>query len=63
MEKIYRNGEYTMKISPNGNLWLVSKGNRCVATLDVEWVRRREGTLHFAPLLLLKGFLCWYYSL
>ena len=63
MKKIYRNGEYTMEISPDGNLWLVRKGDRCVATLDAEWVCSRAGTWNFDPLLLLKDFLCWYYSL
>lgn len=63
MKKTYRSGEYTMELSPNENQWLVHKGNRCVATLDVEWVRRREGTCHVDPLLLLKNFLCWYYLL
>lgn len=63
MKKTYRNGEYTMGLSPNENQWLVLNGNKCVATLDVEWVLRRYGTLHVDPLLLLKDFLWWYYSL
>lgn len=61
MKEIYRNGDYTMELSPNGSLWLVRKGNKCVATLDVDWIRRREDRWVFNPLWLLKGFLAWYY--
>ena len=61
MKKTYRNGEYTMELSPNGNLWLVRKGNKCVATLDVDWIQRRAYRRAFNPLWLLKDFLAWYY--
>lgn len=63
MKKTYRNGEYTMEISPNGNLWLLRKGNRCVATLDVEWIRDAQSQMKLNPLALLWSFLEWYYSL
>lgn len=62
MKKTYRNGEYTMELSPNGNLWLVSKGNKCVATLDVEWIKDAMMQCHNNPLTLLVSFLWWYYS-
>lgn len=63
MKKTYRNGEYTMELSPNGSLWLVRKGNECVATLDVEWIADAQTERKITPLFILVGFLWWYYSL
>lgn len=57
MKKTYRNGEYTMEISPNGNLWLVRKGKKCVATLDVEWIAYAPTERKISPLALLWCFL------
>lgn len=62
MKKIYRNGEYTMELSPNENQWLVHKGKKCVATLDVEWIKDALMQWHNNPLILLVSFLEWYYS-
>lgn len=62
MKKIYRNGEYTMELSPNENQWLVHKGKKCVATLDVEWIEDALMQWHNNPLILLASFLEWYYS-
>lgn len=63
MKKIYRNGEYTIELSPNGNQWLVHKGKRCVATLDVEWIADALTEMNITPLYILCGLLCWYYLL
>lgn len=63
MKKTYRNGEYTMELSPNENLWLVRKGEKCVATLDVEWIAYAPTEWKIGPLTLLRRFLEWYYSL
>jgi hypothetical protein len=63
MKKIYRNGEYTMELSPNGNLWLVRKGKKCVATLDVEWIADAPTERNITPSDILWGILEWYYSL
>lgn len=63
MKKTYRNGDYTMELSPNGNLWLVRKGNKCVATLDAKWVRDAQTEWKLTPSELLFDFLEWYYSL
>lgn len=62
MKKTYRNGEYTMDLSPNENQWLVHKGKKCVATLDVEWIEDALMQWHNNPLILLVSFLEWYYS-
>lgn len=63
MKKIYRNGEYTMELSPNGNMWLVRNGNKCVATLDVEWLADAQTERKITPIEILLSFLWWYYSL
>ena len=62
MKKTYRNGEYTMELSPNENQWLVHNGKKCVATLDVEWIQDALMQWHNNPLILLVSFLEWYYS-
>ena len=63
MKKIYRNGEYTMELSPNENQWLVHKEKKCVATFDVEWIENALRQWHNNnPLILLVSFLEWYYS-
>lgn len=61
MKTTYRNGDYAMELSPNGNQWLVHKGKKCVATLDVEWTK--EYCLHLTPSELLTSFIAWYHSL
>lgn len=61
MKETYRNGDYTIELSPNGNQWIIAKLGCPVATIDVKWMQRRAGTIPIAPLLLLKEFLCWYY--
>lgn len=63
MKKTYRNGEYTMELSPNENLWLVRKGKKCVATLDVEWIADAPTEMKITPPDILWGVLGWYYSL
>lgn len=63
MKKTYRNGEYTMELSPNENLWLVRKANKCVATLDVEWIADAQTERKITPIEILLSFLWWYYSL
>ncbi len=63
MKKTYRNGEYTMELSSNGSLWLVRKGNKCVATLDVGWISDAQTEWKITPIEILLSFLWWYYSL
>lgn len=63
MKETYRNGEYTMELSPNGNQWIVRKGNLCVATLGVKWAKVRSDCYGLTPGGLLKDFLTWYYSI
>ena len=63
MKEVYRNGDYTIERSPNGNQWIVARLGKPVATFGVEWIQRRVCARAFHPLWLLKGFLCWYYSI
>lgn len=63
MKETYRNGEYTMELSPNGNQWLIHKGGLCVATLDVKWASRRAECYDLSPAGILRDFLVWYYSI
>lgn len=51
-----------MELSPNENQWLVHKGKKCVATLDVEWIEDALMQWHNNPLIPLVSFLEWYYS-
>lgn len=63
MKETYRHGDYTIKLSQNGKLWLLCRGKKCVATLDAKWVRHAPGEWKLTPPQLLWSFLWWYYSL
>ena len=63
MKKTYRNGEYTMELSSNDNLWAVRKGKKCVATLDADWIADAPTEWKITPSDILLGILWWYYSL
>lgn len=61
MKQSYRDGEYVMGLSPNGNQWLIHRGKLCVATIDRGWAERRMGH-GYDPMQLLREFLEWYYQ-